>query len=46
LRRAPLLTDRAARFFEKRRAGAVTIASETSEGLVPLGVWRHEKRLQ
>jgi ribosomal protein S18 acetylase RimI-like enzyme len=40
--------DRAARFYEKcgwRRAGAVVIEVETSEGPFPLEVWRYEKRL-
>jgi GNAT superfamily N-acetyltransferase len=39
---------RAARFYEKsgwRRAGVVTLDSETSDGPFPLEVWRYEKEL-
>jgi ribosomal protein S18 acetylase RimI-like enzyme len=40
--------ERAARFYEKcgwRRAGAITSMVETSEGTLPLEVWRYEKVL-
>jgi GNAT superfamily N-acetyltransferase len=40
--------DRAARFYEKcgwRRAGTVVSRLETSSGVIPLEVWRYEKRL-
>jgi ribosomal protein S18 acetylase RimI-like enzyme len=40
--------ERAARFYEKcgwRRAGAVVIQLETSNGPFPLEVWRYEKLL-
>jgi len=38
--------ERAARFYEKhgwRRAGIVTNAAETSQGVFMLDVWRYEK---
>jgi GNAT superfamily N-acetyltransferase len=41
--------DRAARFYEKsgwRRAGVVVYHAETSNGSIPLEVWRYEKRLR
>ena len=41
--------ERAARFYEKcgwRRVGEVTYQAETSDGAIPLEVWRYEKRLR
>ena len=41
--------DRAARFYEKqawRRTGTVVYLAETSQGEIPLDVWRYEKPLR
>jgi GNAT superfamily N-acetyltransferase len=41
--------DRAARFYEKcgwRRAGIVVSNLETPDGVIPLEVWRYEKRVR
>ena len=41
--------DRAARFYEKcgwTRTATVVVESETSKGVLPIQVWRYEKRVR